>query len=1674
MAKKQIRDYVFKPGLSGLGQLKILDKVTADQILLISNATRNVVLYNFSDATNQIHVEFDETTVNLDPDFPYANASSNGVTAITFLFDTSTYSATDKIQLFVESSEVTTRPYDFGTDAIERMRMAAPQSMLDADFEYGIQPTKWQTIDLMRGYPSTFEYPGADIEVSAIITDASQGTGGIGPSLITVDTILDHGFTLGNPITLKGVSDSVPGFSKAEGSFVISTVPSANQFTFYAKGKVGISPATSLLSSFIQLRKAGFYTGAALPTPTLSVASNGASGQLTSRGITLGSSDRIGIISPGSPPPVGAPISGGNIAAGTQITGYVPTNIAVAITSSFTAPVSNITLNDTAGIEIGAALDDGTGKCIFVTNIEQNTISLSGTYKVNRTGNSFISQPTAAAPFNFGQGSGASFNVTRTSGAYTIVLDPIVRYNEVQATTYAGLGQGATFNITRNGSTGQYTDVFISNTGSGYSATETITIAGASLGGVTPTNNLTITIQTVSGSGGIQAITHSGTASNFLPSAGNGYTAGEKIVIYGNTLGGISPANDASIFINTVNGIGGIATFSYIGQGISSTQEYNNVTGSSSLQGINSTFRVTRTGSGTKTAKVDQIVVGGTIETGDVFNISIDGGSVQTHSYTALAGDDILDVRNALITAINTTSTYVRASAGGTSGALFITARTPGNNYTTTISSFESDASAADSQTFTLTNFIPNEDTTTTPTYSAVITNSGSGYQPTETVTIPGASLGGETLTNDLVITVQSVNASGAIQSFTITGTAWNGNATFESISGNNTAFNATFLPKISGGLYAPEVASGGAGYSIGNQFKILGVSLGGTSPLNDMTITVNNVNYFTGAVTEISASGTPVSGDSIAFYPSLSLSAPVTAEIANGATLNYAAIARIRAQFTANHGLVPGNTILTAITSVGTNHSLAAGPFFVETVSSPTEFIYTARSTGTISTTPAIVGQIYARPDCFYTHRPFDGGVQLGTGTPAHGAQAIRQSKKYIRYQSGKGIMYTTGALFAPSYDLRSVTTSGTSIGSIITIITDDVDHGLQTGAEVQIDGILTSGYNGHYIVASIIDEITFTVIAEQVLESTTPVFGDQPIMALYKWKGATVRSGAFDDQNGIFFQYDGTNLSVGLRSSTFQLAGTVTATPNSNVVNGTNTKFTQQLAVGDRIVLRGMSHVVTSVTNDTRITVNPDYRGVNTVSNVKAALTRDIIIPQYEWNLDKVDGTGKSGYNIQINKMQMIGFQYSWYGAGFIDWMFRGPSGNFVFVHRLKNNNRNREAFMRSGNLPVRYEVINEGPKTRLTSNMSLSETDYMQVTDSSLFPNTGVVYIDNELIRYSTKNDSTNRLHALTRAANLSNYVAGANRTYTAGAPVVHTSGTGVILVNNTAIPQINHWGSAFLTDGGFDEDRGYLFNYQATEETISTTKATLFLIRLSPSVSNALTGDLGERELINRAQLLLKNVEVTSQGGTSSQGIIIEGVLNPTNYPIDPSNIEWFGLNNSGSGGQPSFAQVSRGSSVIWSGGGATINASNVFTQNFFSNYAVFNRVDVAQVFIGMQVSSTSAGLPGGTSVTAIQSIDSARVRIFFSQNGRAGSAGTSTFTFSVPPYAQPGERIFSFVATPGSRDSIDLSELKELTNTPIGGRGTFPNGPDVLAINAYITSGSTFKATINLRWGEAQA
>ena len=126
------------------------------------------------------------------------------------------------------------------------------------------------------------------------------------------------------------------------------------------------------------------------------------------------------------------------------------------------------------------------------------------------------------------------------------------------------------------------------------------------------------------------------------------------------------------------------------------------------------------------------------------------------------------------------------------------------------------------------------------------------------------------------------------------------------------------------------------------------------------------------------------------------------------------------------------------------------------------------------------------------------------------------------------------------------------------------------------------------------------------------------------------------------------------------------------------------------------------------------------------------------------------------------------------------------------------------------------------------------------------------------------------------------------------------------------------------------------------------------------------------------------------------------------------------------------------------------------------------------------SSSAPTWPANTVINKITLIDFAGTEYYEVEfnNAASGSlaagSGTITLEFSSPPYGQPGETVLSFIAQPGERADLDLSQLKELTNTTLGGRGTFPNGPDVLAINVFKTTGTDVNANIILRWSEAQA
>tara|TARA_B000000565_G_scaffold244820_1_gene212173 strand:- start:7 stop:1545 length:1539 start_codon:yes stop_codon:yes gene_type:complete len=118
------------------------------------------------------------------------------------------------------------------------------------------------------------------------------------------------------------------------------------------------------------------------------------------------------------------------------------------------------------------------------------------------------------------------------------------------------------------------------------------------------------------------------------------------------------------------------------------------------------------------------------------------------------------------------------------------------------------------------------------------------------------------------------------------------------------------------------------------------------------------------------------------------------------------------------------------------------------------------------------------------------------------------------------------------------------------------------------------------------------------------------------------------------------------------------------------------------------------------------------------------------------------------------------------------------------------------------------------------------------------------------------------------------AGSAQTFTYSA----TQPIGVELIQATSVPQISHWGSSIIMDGEYDEDRAYIYSVGTrTGRTISSgvTKAILGL-RLAPTVDNGITGtQLGDRELVNRMQLVMRDCQIVTNGV-----FFVELVLNPT--------------------------------------------------------------------------------------------------------------------------------------------------------------------------------------------------
>lgn len=176
---------------------------------------------------------------------------------------------------------------------------------------------------------------------------------------------------------------------------------------------------------------------------------------------------------------------------------------------------------------------------------------------------------------------------------------------------------------------------------------------------------------------------------------------------------------------------------------------------------------------------------------------------------------------------------------------------------------------------------------------SVTVTNIGTGYAVNDTITIPGTSLGGSSPTNDLTITVTSLDGdildgatsgiktmsitasnqtsgvigpvfaidptnadqvsgvnpaenSNPVKTVSVTSGTSTGSATFTNVTGTSSGAGAgakfTITTDGSGGYTVDAVTDGGDGYDVNENITIVGTSLGGATTANDLVLNITSV----------------------------------------------------------------------------------------------------------------------------------------------------------------------------------------------------------------------------------------------------------------------------------------------------------------------------------------------------------------------------------------------------------------------------------------------------------------------------------------------------------------------------------------------------------------------------------------------------------------------------------------------------------------------------------------------------------------------------------------------------------------------------------------------------------------------------------------------------------------
>lgn len=1703
MAKKLIHKYTFTPSSNTV----VIDYIyKKERLLLINNLTDGITIFAFNEPTLGY--------TNVTYDFV------NETTSIILAYDCSAMSSDDILQVFVEVDSAKFEPDDAFVDPVSKFRVSQPENLIDTDFEYGLQSTKWETLELVKNIPTFFSRSG-DESFTIVSMDTIENS-----DIVTVETVEVHDLLPGTPVIVSGSKNIT-----CDGTFVVSETLSTTMFQY--KSKAIQSFTGSVKDDYTQAFPGSVYQGTefdltginaittdGVTTSTLTVTttyptdfSPGTSFYLTnSVGTTEVTVDAAETIPENYNVVVktttnNTPTGENGFALGaTQPYNYSATeaiyftNDAVTIDAttgieSITFPTNHGMIDNTTWLYVLGEGNTAIGgltayTAYYIRVISPNSIYLTttqgGTTRVNLTGagtnggvmrSAFlkayraISSVSATEVVTFNENHGLTalsnesilfFNGTAPTGlSVSLSLQspfaPVYPRNITANTaSFTATPGGANINIT--GTTANfvivkvsllqdYSSMYFENHGLSTDSVVLFTVAS----GVAPTgisSGSYYKTEIVSSnrirfknndSGAVIGLTSIGTnTSEFQIESRTPQLNNDAIYVPANTL------RDGSLVSYSNNGnadIGGLinSSYYYIFQKsvnyvkLSSTQA-GWKTAAIPLSIVNNATNVITTPThGFSTGDAVQYIagtpLGGLVNGAWYWVRSVSATTVTLHwsKAGANANNDAVDITTTVLTGSHTlrAADLVDITAAGTGNHTLNAVLAGASDGVYTVKEKLSDVEftvSANNQVnkreisitgiidfvnnaFYLSNhyFITGAPVLYTTTGSAIggLTNNTTYYVIRVSRNYIKLAVSAIDASNDIGITLSS-QGTGAhtLTTASVSGEiSGPGTVIIESnstkVSGEGTNFSAIFSPGDIFRVYQPEITSSKIVSSVVAATNILvsaghGLTNGSTVR---MVASVAPGGTFNGYLYYVRTTGTGTPANEFTLHPTYADSLAGTNVI----------------------------DITTTGTTVSVLHITNIGSTLVKTikyVNSKTELILAdAVSEAFTNSLYATSTALLIRADGFALHRPYDGGVELIPSSNPD-SQMIRQTRKYFRYQSGKGIQVSFAVNFSPSTSIDTLTRTGNTATA-----TTRYPHRLSEGLPVVISGAEVSNgvnyWNGTFNVASVLNDYSFTF----TLNGTPTDITAGGLIEYYvsSWSNSRLKCGLFDDQNGLFFEYDGSTLYCVRRSSVQQISGSASVTFKNGSVVGTNTKFTSQLLVGEKIVMKGQTYVISKISSDTLLYILPSYRGSSN-QNVIITKTIDTKIPQSDWSIDPCDGTGQTGFYLNKNKIQMAYMDYSWYGAGKVRFGFKDQTGLVSYVHEFIHNNKQTEAYMRSGNLPGRYEIENTGIPTYVpalahwgTSVIMDGRFDddkaYAFTANSNTISLTGVASLT-VVARVEALNSFQVFQQGQFRNAGFALTIGTSSPTFNNISANLLVTGAGIQANTRTTLPQqqqitprqpyLASVDSTYASNISTRAARSLLIidrqptliagatsNYTVTLSGAATPVVydiPLISIRLSPSVDNGSPGALGQREIINRMQLILQSVGILSTH-SAEISLRLNGSIN---------NNSWQRVTN------PSLSQL--------------------------------------------LYHTPSDTVSGGTVVYSFRA---------------GGGSGTTTR---------------SAVIT-----TADLGEIATLGNSILGGDNIFPDGPDVLTVVAKlvedpstVSASNPFSIAGRITWSESQA